>query len=75
MRCRRCAGEQFVKAGRDRAGQQILSVRDVRAASHRPLHLGLPRLPLPRRHHRVRRALVSAVPVALRRYMDICRDD
>jgi len=61
-----------VRQGRARSsGPADLPVRDLRPPSNRSLHLGLPRRPLPRRHHRARRALVSAFPLALCRYVEL----
>jgi len=48
-----------------------LLLRHVRPTPNAPLGHGFRRLPLPRRHHRPRRALASAFPLALWGYADM----
>ena len=48
-----------------------LLLRHVRPTPNAPLGCGFRRLPLPQRHHRPRRALVSAFPLALWGYADM----
>jgi len=61
--------EGAVRQGRARPrGPADVPVRDVRAAANGALYLGLLWLPLPRRHHRPCRAVVSSFPLAVRGY-------
>jgi len=48
MRCQRCEGEQFVKAGFDRAKRQMYCMYDLSAPPDSALRLRLLWLPLPR---------------------------
>jgi len=58
-----------VHEGRARSGRpSTLLLQRLRVTPNTTLGLGLPRLSLPRRRHRPRRALVSAFPFALCRY-------